>query len=160
MKTTEWDRNFPHFAPEEYFSPGGLHLFHNNNIIPCDTGLLHNLEKLRASLNMGREQGIIDCDKEIYLLINTRGNTLRGFVTPEEWMYCRTKEDGQTYSFHLWCAADISSNVSPALLYMYANIVETISFNGIIQYPGGVHVDLRRGEPYIRRPKGAQICLE
>jgi hypothetical protein len=156
MKTTDWDHYFPHFAPEEYLSPGGIHLFKNKNIVPFDPVIMLNVESMRFNLNYAREEGFILSDKEITLLINHDGLKLRGFVTPEEWKR-RDKEEGQTYSFHLWCAADISSpEVSPYTLFHHAKL--HMSFMGIIQYDWGIHVDMRRGDQYIKekgfKPQG------
>jgi len=147
MKTTEWDNTFPHFAPEEYFSPEGLLIFQQKNIIPCDLMVLGYLESLRYQLNFNRNEGFIPCSEEIYITINTKANNLRGFVTPGEWTAKRSKEEGQLFSFHLWCAVDILSNVPPSVLFHYAKLS---NFTGIIKYHWGVHLDCRMSEQYIR----------
>jgi hypothetical protein len=155
MKVTEWDSLFPHFAPEEYFSPQGLHLFFHKNIVPCDPLIVHCLESLRKNLNEAQKLGVIECDKEVTIQVNHGSKRLRGFVTPNEWYEHREKEPGQLYSFHLWCAADISSpEVSPEVLFQHAikkDIYGFSVFNCIIQYDWGLHVDVRRGEEYYAK---------
>jgi len=154
MKTTEWDDWAPHFAPEEFLSPEGRILFHRN-IIPFDPVVLNALEIFRILLNHNRMEGFIPMeeDKEITLVINSNflngGNkNLRGFVTPYEWYAQRTKKPGQLYSYHLWCAADVSSpEVNSEILFHYAKLTP---FQGIIKYPWGVHLDMRKGDQYIK----------
>jgi len=145
MKPAEWDYRFPHFEPREYLSPGGMDLF-KKNIIPFDTGILDTVEVLRTTLNVDRVE-LTGEDYDIPLIINQRTHQLRGFVTPEEWVYGRTKEKGQSYSYHLWCAADVSSpSVEPEVLFRYANLLK---FRGIILYDWGLHLDLRRGPKWV-----------
>jgi hypothetical protein len=146
MNPTEWDEHFPHFAPEEYFSPEGLVLFHERNIIPCDLSIMQEVERFRQRLNWSRDNGGIVFNEEIKLYINTDDQKLRGFVTPREWWEERTKSEGQLYSYHLWCAVDVSSNVYVESLFTVAKM---LCFGGIIKYPWGLHLDLRRGVPYV-----------
>jgi len=146
MITSDWDIFFPHFAPEEFFSPEGLTLFHDKNIIPCDLSIMQEIECLRGKLNWHRELGDLAFNEEISITINQGDDDLRGFVTPREWWEERTKTDGQLYSFHLWCAADISSNVYTESLFIVAKMC---GFGGIIKYPWGLHLDLRRGVKYV-----------
>lgn len=144
MNTTiaYWDNLYPHFAPEEFFSPEGLTLF-NKNIIPCDLSILHELEDLRARLNRANI-----LDDEITITINKGSHRLRGYVTPREFLEDRPKEEGQIFSYHLWCAADISSNVPLDVVFSFAHVCK---FKGIIKYPWGFHLDMRPGPSYIQQ---------
>jgi hypothetical protein len=145
MKVTEWDTYFPHFAPEEMLSPGGMQLF-KKNIIPFDPVVLLKVEQLRADLNRAVQQSAIEAKEEIKIIINHGSDNLRGYVTPAEWIHKRHKKEGQSFSYHLWCAADISSpQVPPRTLFQFAKM---IPFWGCIGYSWGVHVDMRRGEKY------------
>ena len=155
MKTSEWDFRFPHFAPEEFFSPEGLVIFHQKNIIPCDTALVFGLESLRTHLNWEREEGIIKADKEITLVVNSGNRRLRGFVTPREWVYERPKTEGQLFSFHLFCAADVSSpEVTPRVIFDAASFPSRVGggfgFRGIVEYSWGVHLDRRCSDVYVK----------
>lgn len=157
MRTSDWTVTFPHFSPEEYFSPDGMSLF-NRNIIPCDLTILHSLEHLRYSLNLAREEGDVVSDSEVGIVINHGGEVLRGFVSPGEWVNMRSKRADQIFSFHLWCAADIhSSQISANDLYnfitghllMSGKYTSRALFNGVIKYPWGVHVDLRQSTLFL-----------
>lgn len=147
MKPSEWDNRFPHFKPREYLSPGGMDLF-KKNIIPFDIDILDILEVLRTALNLDRQELLRSGNiTEVQLIVNHSAQQLRGFVTPEEWVYGRTKEKGQSFSYHLWCAADVSSpQVQPEVLFRYASLLK---FRGIILYNWGVHLDLRRGPKWV-----------
>jgi hypothetical protein len=143
----DWHKQFPHFKPEEFFSPEGLRLFYSG-IIPCDLGILYELERLRTNLNKegDRLRGLIPHGEEVKLYINHGKEDLRGFVTPQEWYIRRKKSPGQKFSFHLWCAADVSSNLQP---YEVFKAAKRLNFGGVIKYDWGVHLDLRRGPRYV-----------
>jgi hypothetical protein len=129
-----WEKDSPHFKPEELLSPDGLALY-AKGIYPLRLQAVLFLNKFRDALG-------------VPLTINSGALKLRGFRSPKE--HLKLVEAGvtpNTFSFHCQgIAFDVSSNIyKPTAL---AEKAKAYGWRGIVIYKTWVHLDLRNGDAY------------
>lgn len=129
----EWKFRWPHFSPNEILSPDQLNLFRDRGIVPYSFRALDKLEHFRILLGEP-------------ILVNQPGLMHRGARSIKEVhdlnMTVRKNAEEWSYSFHLWCAFDISvKSLTPELLMQAA--IESKLWKGIGLYKTWVHVDDR-----------------
>ena len=136
MTQSSWLQRWPSFDIEEVLSPDQLVLFKTKGVFPYSFRAMDKLQEFRNYVG-------------VPLLINHGGSTHRGARSMQD-VYeinkrTRGLDRGWEYSFHLWCAFDLTpqdlKKLSIQGLYNAA-----LSFNkwgGIGRYDTFVHVDDR-----------------
>lgn len=133
-----WDSRFPDFRIEEILSPDQLVLFHTKHVFPYSLKALDKLQAFRKFVGSS-------------LVVNKTGSFRRGARSMRE-VYeinrqTRSRERGWEYSFHLWCAFDVSSGSIPSsqLFEMAVDFKDEKlgRWGGIGLYDTFVHVDDR-----------------
>lgn len=119
-----WVNRWPNFSPEEVLSSDQLALC-ERGVFPFSFTFMDNLQAFRDLVGP--------------LLVNHAGMTRRGFRSPGD--LAGIYEDAR-YSFHLWCACDVSSSkYEPVELFYKA--LEFRRFKGLGLYPTFLHLDGR-----------------
>jgi hypothetical protein len=127
----KWEERWPDFKPDEILSPRALYLLTQKGVFPFSFRALDKLQAFRAFVGSP-------------LLVNHHTHKRRGVRTVLDLTELNEdlNRDRYMYSFHLWCAFDLSSTVlNPHELYEYA--VDFDQWGGIGRYSWGVHVDDR-----------------
>lgn len=134
----EWSKRWPDFKVEEVLSNDQLFLLDTKGVFPYSFRALDKLQAFRSF-----------CDAP--LQVNALGKRRRGSRSLHE-IYeinreTRGKERGWDYSFHAWCAFDVSStSISVPDLYRLAvSFVHGAlgAWGGIGLYKTFIHVDDR-----------------
>ena len=133
MIEVDWKKRWPHFTQEELFSPDQLFLIKTKGVFPYSFRSLDKLHKFREFV-------------EAPLIINNSGHKRRGARSMGE-VYeinreTRGKLRGWEYSFHLWCAFDVSSTKLSSL-ELYHKALDFGQWGGIGLYDTFVHLDDR-----------------
>lgn len=135
MPQVDWLKRWPSFKIEEILSPDQLVLFHSKGVFPYSFKALDKLQEFRDFVGLP-------------LLINHGGSTHRGARSMQDVFEINKRTRGQDkgweYSFHLWCAFDVSpgdNNLSVQGLYNAA--ISFHKWGGIGRYDTFVHVDDR-----------------
>lgn len=129
----EWAKRWPSFKPDEVLSPDQRKLLQEKKVLALSEHALDTLQEFRHYLGEP-------------IKINHAGLTKRGARSLKE-VYevnreTRGKERGWEWSFHLWCAFDISCDeIPPDELYTQA--FQFGKWGGIGLYNTFVHVDTR-----------------
>jgi len=129
---SKWADRWPHFRPEEVFSDAQLlHLV--RGVCPYSFRALDKLHDFRVFVGSP-------------LICNSGAHRRRGARSISEVIQINKKTrgalSGEGYSFHLWCAFDLSSNhYSPDELYKKA--LDFKLWGGIGRYDTFIHVDDR-----------------
>lgn len=130
---SEWAIRWPSFRPQEILSTTQLKLFEERGVIVYSFRALDKLEIFRKRI-------------AVPLLINHGDLHLRGARSLKEVFETNSATRGADekwgYSFHLWCAFDISSpQLTPIQLRQEA--IESKLWGGIGLYDSFVHIDDR-----------------
>lgn len=129
---SEWSKRWPSFHVEEILSQDQLALFTNRGVFPYSFRALDKLQSFR---------GLVGAP----LIVNKTGSGRRGARSIEEVVAVNKSIRGvspYSYSFHLWCAFDIScSVVRPVELRQIA--IESKLWGGIGIYDTWLHCDDR-----------------
>lgn len=129
----EWSERWPDFKPEELMSPVQLELLFTKRVMPYAFRALDKLQEFRVFL-----------DKP--LIINRGHHRKRGARSINEVVSLIPdfSSNPTAYSFHLWCAFDISCPELP-VKELYQELKDWGKFKGLGYYPekGFVHVDDR-----------------
>lgn len=133
MSEIDWSKRWPHFTQEELFSPDQLSLIKTKGVFPYSFRALDKLHQFRESLGVS-------------LLINGGKYKRRGGRSMAD-VYeineaTRGKGRGMEYSFHLWCAFDVSSpEMQPEQVFRRA--CDSKLWGGVGLYDSFVHLDDR-----------------
>lgn len=128
----EWGKRWPHFQPHEVFSSDQLHLFESKGVCPYSFRAFDKLHQFRIFLrkpviiNIGshRRRGARSMKEVLQLNLETRGGDKWG------------------YSFHLWCAFDISV-LGMGSFELFYKALEFGMWGGVGLYDTFVHLDDR-----------------
>lgn len=128
-----WSDRWPFFTPEEIFSPDQLELFVNKGVCPYSFRSLDKLHDFRRFVDLP-------------LMVNTPQHRRRGSRSLREVheinLDTRAPAEEWGYSFHLWCAFDITCPILDTL-DLYHKALEFKLWGGIGLYPNFIHCDDR-----------------
>lgn len=139
----EWARRWPSFRPEEILSVEQLAQYRQRSVYTFSFRALDKLQAFRDSLGVA-------------LHVNASGMSRRGARSIKEVIDINKTVRGSTpyaYSFHLWCAFDVSSpQLSPLEIQKKALAFNSTfgKWGGIGLYDTWVHLDDRDTlEPHV-----------
>ena len=136
QKVLDWTERWPSFSLEELFSPDQLDLIQHKNVFPYSFKALDKLQEFRNWIGEP-------------LLVNHSGSLRRGGRSMQD-VYeinkrTRGYENAWGYSFHLWCAFDVSPKPDSKLTVgeLYNRALAWGKWGGIGRYETFVHLDDR-----------------
>jgi len=124
-----FERRWPNFKPEEILSPDMIELWEKKGVFPYSFCALDGLQFLRRDLGKP-------------IIVNHSADCRRGARSIPEAVSLINEAKAQRYSFHLWCAFDISV-VGMTSVQLYEAIVKSAFFFGIGVYDTFIHIDDR-----------------
>lgn len=128
-----WAKRWPSFKPEEILSPTQLILFNSKGVFPYSFRAIDKLQTFRDFVAKPL--------KVNHLGLNKRGarSLWEVYQTNRE---SRGNEEGWGWSFHLWCAFDVSCD-SMTSKELFALAVDCGLWGGVGLYDTFIHVDDR-----------------